>query len=95
MNFYVITYSKNSILKNYNPLYGAIKGISSAWWHHLNNTWIIKTHLNSNDISNQLNRHIETDDKLLIIQVFPNSDFSGWLTQDAWDWLNNQFGRVS
>lgn len=94
MNFYLITYNKNSVLKNYKPLYNAIKTSSISWWHHLDNTWIISTNLNAQDLFNHLAAHINNDDKLLIIQVFQNSDFSGWLTEDAWNWLNHQFGRI-
>lgn len=94
MNFFLITYNKNALLRNYDPLYQAIKTSSIVWWHHLNNTWIIRTTLDANQVYNNLHQHITEDDKLLVIQVFPNSEFQGWLPPEAWKWIENQFNQI-
>lgn len=87
---YLITYDKNTILKNYEPLQQAIKDSSKSWWHHMNNTWIIKTDLNANQIYKNLCQHINPQDKLLIIKIQNEADYQGWLNEKAWLWIKNQ-----
>jgi hypothetical protein len=86
---YLITYN-TALLRNYNPLKESIKGCSSAWWHHLNNTWLINTNLNANQIYQNLSRHIQPNDRLLVIQIPNNADYQGYLPQEAWDWIKDQ-----
>ena len=83
---YLITYDKN-LFKSYQPLQQAIMSISEEWWHHLQNTWLIKTELNANQIFDRLKRTVSVNDRLLIIQIAPNVDYQGYLPQDAWDWI--------
>ena len=87
---YLITYDKNTIFKNYTPLYNSIKRSCSSWWHHLNNTWLINSELTSQEIFQNVSHCISQNDKLLIIQIHPNADYNGWLSQDAWNWINDQ-----
>lgn len=88
MNKYIITYDlKNAPIRNYATLIFAIKSLG-PWWHHLESTWIISTNLNAGQIWNQLYTHINGNDRLLIVKIDP-SDKGGWLTQDAWNWLNS------
>lgn len=88
MNKYIITYDlKNSPARNYGNLILAIKNIG-PWWHYLESTWIIKTDLNAGQIWNCLYTHINGNDRLLIVKIEPY-DKGGWLTKDAWDWLNS------
>lgn len=87
---YLITYDKNVLLKDYTPLRNAIKQSSIAWWHHMNNTWLITTNLNAHQIYNNLYEHISPQDRLLIIQIKRGADYQGWLNQEAWEWIKNQ-----
>lgn len=36
-------------------------------------------------ITEKLKPHIDSNDRLLIIKV--TNEYSGWLTQEAWDWI--------
>jgi len=83
---YLITYDLNKTGQDYNSLYEAIKKLGS-WWHGLDSNWLIQTNLSSSQISGILNQTIDTNDRLLIIRVM--KDYQGWLTQEAWNWLNN------
>lgn len=88
MNKYLITYDLKNKLRNYDDLYVAIKNLGD-WWHYLDSTWIIKTNLtSSSQIWPYLVEHITTTDRLLIIKIDPDDKW-GWLSQDAWDWLNS------
>ena len=90
---YLITYDKNVLLKNYDPLYKAIKSCGKSWWHHMNNTWLINTDLNASEIYNVLRHHISKQDKLMIIKIdarMPHFDYQGWLNEKAWEWIKNQ-----
>jgi hypothetical protein len=83
---YLITYDLNKSGQNYDGLYDAIKKIGK-WWHYLDSTWLVETNMTSGQISEILLKEIDKNDRLLIIRVA--ADHAGWLTQKAWDWLND------
>jgi hypothetical protein len=88
VNVLLITYKLNNRLKDYSPLFAAVKANSIAWWHYLDTTWIVTTGHSAHSYANMLYPHIEETDRLLIIKV--EKDYQGWLTEDAWAWLNNK-----
>ena len=65
----------------------------SNWWHHLKGTYILltKDHITAEKV------------RVFFHQFFPNehcfiielksTDYSGWLPQQAWDWMNKVMGR--
>jgi hypothetical protein len=73
-------------------LYDSIKGLGS-WWHHLGSTWLVDTNLNAAEIWRQLEPHVDTNDSMLIIGV--TADRSGWLSNDAWGWINDQLLKAA
>ena len=85
MNVYLITYDLKKSGKDYKGLYNAIKG-NEKWWHYLENAWLIATEESPASVQSSLLPHIDDNDNLLIIQVKRN--YSGWLQQKAWDWMN-------
>ena len=86
---YLITYDKNVLLKSYKPLFEEIKNCSITWWHHLDDTWMIRTQLEVTEVFERLAKHLDEKDRLLIVEI--KSNYSGWLRMDAWDWLKEQF----
>jgi len=84
----LITYDLRVPGKNYTGLYDEIKK-AGMWWHHLDSTWLIKTNLTPSQWYNQLNKYIDKNDGLLIIQV--TSNYQGWLPEKAWNWIRDQF----
>ena len=91
---YIITYETNAPLKNYSSLRKAIKNYPS-WWHHIRNTWMIRTPQSAETVYNKLCKHINQSDRLIVIEVTPN--YQGWLTDKAWKWIDKQFekeGRI-
>ena len=83
----LITYDLNKPGQNYNDLYEEIK-TAGTWWHHLDSTWIIDTHLSPNDWNERLRKHMDDNDNVLIIEICKN--YQGWLPEDAWKWLRER-----
>lgn len=87
---YLIGYDLNKADKNYDGVYTAIKESSvngATWWHYLDSTWIIKSNLTVNQVSDKIKPETDENDRFLVIEVKNNKQ--GWLTQDAWDYLND------
>jgi hypothetical protein len=89
---YAINYDLKRPGQNYVGLYGAIKGCGD-WWHFLDSTWLVDTSLTATGIWNRLAPHVDKNDTFLVIGV--TRDTAGWLTQEAWDWINNRRGRMA
>jgi len=53
----------------------------------MNNTWLVSTQMNATQIFSILKPHISAPDRILIVQIHPQSDYSGWLNKDAWEWI--------
>jgi hypothetical protein len=90
MSVYLISYDLNKSDKNYDGVYTAIKESSingSTWWHYLDSTWIIKSNLTVNQVSSQIQTQIDANDSFIVIEVINNKQ--GWLSKEAWDYLNN------
>lgn len=85
MSVYCVSYDLNKSGQNYSGLHDELKN-SSSWWHYLDSTWLISTHETAKQLSDRLLTKIDTNDRILVIKV--TNDYSGWLTQDAWDWIN-------
>lgn len=85
---YLITYDKNTALKNYSSLYEAIKSCSQTWWHHMNNTWLIASYMDVNQIYDRLSTHITIKDRLLIVELNRYASMQGYLNEDGWDWID-------
>lgn len=89
---YAINYDLNKPGQDYDDLYKAIKGCG-AWWHHLGSTWLVDTNLTANQIWNRLAPAADKNDSFLIIGV--TQEYSGWLPQKAWDWINERRSKMA
>jgi hypothetical protein len=70
----------------------AIKNCGDGW-HLLDSLWLVDTTLTANGIWTRLQPHVDQNDSVLVIGV--TSDYQGWLTQEAWDWINGRRGRMA
>ncbi len=84
----LITYDLNAPGKNYNNLYEEIKKLGATWWHYLDSTWLVDTFLSPQQVWECLSKQIDRNDRVLVVRLTNSPSYSGWLTQDAWDWLN-------
>jgi hypothetical protein len=85
----IINYTLRNTLKDYTPLFGAIKNNCTRWWHFLDPTFIVVTTHSANEYAQFLLPHIERTDSLLVVRL--QKDYQGWLPEAAWDWLNSQY----
>lgn len=85
---YLISYDLNKPGQDYKELYQAIKEASTGvWWHHLDSTWIIKSNYSSADnVFEKLQPYIDKNDLCIVIEIKNNKQ--GWLTENAWKYLN-------
>ncbi|OME23405.1 hypothetical protein [Paenibacillus odorifer] len=88
MSVHVVSYDLNKGGKDYEGLYKVLK--SFAYWHYLDSTWLIYSSLTATQLFEKLKPHIDANDTCLVIKVTP--EYSGWLTQDAWDWIKQHLG---
>lgn len=84
----LITCEQHTPLKDYKPLYDAIKLNSVAWWHYLEHVWIVNTTKTADEYARLLYPHITNNDRLFVAKL--TGEHQGWLVEDAWKWLNNQ-----
>jgi len=89
---YAINYDLCKPGADYEGLYAAIKSCG-AWWHYLGSTWLVDTQLDANGIFSRLKAHIDANDRMLIVGI--TRDYSGWLTQDAWNWINEHVRKAA
>lgn len=82
---YCVSYDLNKTGQNYNALYEELKK-SPNWCHPLDSTWLIVTSESPQELANRLRKHMDDNDGLLVIRV--TSDHAGWLSQEVWDWIN-------
>lgn len=74
-------------LRNYNGLYNVLMSFPH-WLHDMDETWLIVTPLNAEQIYSLLSPHIQSDCKLLISRF--SRECFGQLSQQAWNWINAQ-----
>lgn len=82
---HLITYDLHRPVQNYAGLHEEIKKLGS-WWHHLESTWLVDTALTPQQVWERLASKVDKDDNVLVIRV--TGSHSGWLPQEAWNWLN-------
>ena len=86
MRAFSINYDLKVPGRDYTGLYEEIKH-SGRWWHYLDSTWIVITDESVQQIWDRLERHIDKNDFMLIIEVLDN--VQGWLPKDAWNWIHD------
>lgn len=89
---YAINYDLKRPGQNYDALHDAIKNCGS-WWHFLGSTWLVDTSLNASGIWDRLAPHVDKNDFVLVIGV--TRDYSGWLPQEAWDWIKSCVSKLA
>lgn len=82
---YLVTYDLNKSGQDYKALHEAIKSLGN-WWHYLDSTWLVKSRLTVQQVTDHLTPRIDDNDRLLVLDV-TGVGYNGWLTQDAWKWI--------
>jgi hypothetical protein len=76
----------------YNDLVAAIHSLG-AWWHHLETVWIVRSDRAPDEIREQLQRYIGSDDQLLVLDV--TGSRAGWagVNDTGSEWLQEYVVR--
>jgi len=60
----------------------------SNWWNHIPGTYIVRTTLGADELSDRLKQHTG-DVRFLVIGVDP-AESDGWLPERAWRWIHRR-----
>jgi len=85
---FLVSYDLNKPGKDYSDLYKTLKN-ADGWWHYLDSCWLLSTNNSIKYWNDKIKPHIDDNDSLLIVEITNN--YTGWLTQKAWDWIKNHF----
>jgi hypothetical protein len=86
----LVGYDLNTPGKNYDDLIDAIKA-ESAWWHHLDSTWLVKSSKTPVQLRDALKKHIDANDELLVIDVTGDSRAWSGFNDPGSKWLKETF----
>lgn len=83
---YIFSFDRNTT-RDYNLLHEGIKSDNNIkdWSHYMLSSYILISPLSGYDLSESIRKYFP-DHRFLLTQVKLNNK-SGWLPQEAWDWL--------
>lgn len=82
----MITYDLNKAGQNYEKVIQAIKNASTGvWCTFWKSSYLIKTNLTPQQITDKIKPHLDSNDTLLVIEVKQN--YQGWLEKDDWKYI--------
>lgn len=85
---YMITYDLNKTGQNYDNVIKAIKDASTGvWCTFWKSSYLIKSNLTANQISDKITPYIDSNDRLIILEC-KNSNYQGWLEKEQWEYIN-------
>ena len=64
-----------------------------AYRHYLGNAWIVVTSEDTQTLSDRLTRKMLNKDRLLIISIEQTTRYQGWLSPDAWEWIQERINE--
>lgn len=92
MAVYMITYDLNSKGQNYEDVIQSIKDASTgAWCSYWKSSYLIKSNLTVQQVSDKITPHLDSNDRLIVIEAKAN--YQGWLSEKQWKYIReNIFG---
>lgn len=91
MRTVLIGYDLKAPGKDYEGLLAIIKVQGSAWWHHLDSTWLIRTEKTPAQIRDALREHLDRNDELLVVDVSGRSRAWHGFNERGASWLRNVY----
>lgn len=85
MRTYIVGYDLRRPGQDYTTLITAIQAYPN-WWHHLDSTWVIKSNDSAAAIRDNLQRHIDANDELLVASLSGESAWFGFDSKGS-QWL--------
>ena len=84
---YLVTYDLNAPGKDYKLLWSALERYDYIRDSGLDSVWFVSTTWTSDQVSNDLQTHIDSTDRLIVTQLHQGTH-QGWLHKDVWAWIN-------
>ena len=86
MAVYMITYDLNSKGQNYEDVIQSIKDASTgAWCSYWKSSYLIKSNLTVQQVSDKITPHLDSNDRLIVIETKAN--YQGWLSEKQWKYI--------
>lgn len=86
MKSYLVACELNRPGKSYPEVSRAFETFARIW-HHLESVWIVKTDWTAREVRNHLKPHIDSSDKLLVVELTGEGAWSGF-NDEAVSWLS-------
>lgn len=74
--------------KDYAKLIEKLKGYG-GWWHNLDSTWLIRTTKTASQVRDELKSYIDTNDRVLVLDVTGDNWATFGFAKSANDWLQS------
>jgi len=89
MTIYVVGYDLHPKAgETYDNLINAIKKVGTDWWHCLDSTWLVVTNKTSAQVRDELWKHMNADDQLLVVAYAPHdAAWVGFKKPNCSEWL--------
>lgn len=82
----MITYDLNKQGQDYENVIQAIKDASTGvWCTFWKSSYLIKTNLTVQQVTDKITPHLDGNDTLLVIEVKDN--YQGWLSKEQWNYI--------
>ena len=91
MKTLLVGYDLNRPESDYPGLIDSLKQAGSAWWHHLDSTWLIKTDRSPSSLREELKPYLDADDELLVIDVTGRARSWQGFNRRGSDWLKDTY----
>jgi hypothetical protein len=87
----LVTYDLHTPGMDYSGLIHELKSPPTyAWWHHLGSTWILRTGETPRELFHRIAPHLDTNDRIFVIEIDDYPECQGWLPRRAWEWLKER-----
>ena len=84
---YMVTYNLQPwLLRDATAIHRELQRLPN-WSHWINNTWLISTDEVADVLYERIRGNFLATDRLLIAPFDPGKGYAGWLSQEAWDWI--------
>ncbi len=85
MFVYMISYDLHAPANNQAQVEQEIKLLGN-WFMYLPTTYLVKTSNNIDIVNNRILQHLDSNDRMLVVEV--KNPIRGRLGPDQWDWIN-------
>ena len=74
----------------YDDVKTALDDNSTSMIRALYSQWLVETDLTASQLRDALKVVMDSDDRLMIVPIDKNTQYSGWLAKDRWAWLTER-----